>query len=165
MNRTITMKSGLLLAAALVTGLVAAFYAVSGAHAGGSRVVMSANNKALHSTILVNRSGMTLYSLSTERRGRFICKDGACLAEWHPLVVAKGVKPSGATHLSTVKRPDGRVQVAFKGLPLYTFDEDHKRGDVKGNGFKDVGTWRVAIVGKSHSSSSPAPKPRYSSHY
>jgi len=163
MKRTITIKSGLLLAAALVTGLVAAFYAVGGAHAGGSRVVMTANNKALHATILVDRKGISLYSLSVERRGRFICKDGACLAEWHPLVVAKGVRPTGTADLSTVKRPDGRIQVAFKGLPLYTFDEDHKRGEIKGNGFKDVGTWHVATAGKSHSSSSQPPAPRY--HY
>ena len=44
------------------------------------------------------------------------------------------------------------MQVAYKGGPLYTFDEDKKPGDMKGNGFKDVGTWRViAVAGKSQS--------------
>ncbi len=80
-----------------------------------------------------------------ERKGHFICT-AACLSLWHPLVVAKGVTPSGAKSLSTVKRPDGRSQVAYKGGPLYTFAQDKKPGDMKGNGFKDVGTWRVITV-------------------
>ena len=54
--------------------------------------------------------------------------------------------PAGAKSLSTVKRPDGRSQVAYKGGPLYTFAQDRKPGDMKGNGFKDVGTWRVVTV-------------------
>ena len=103
----------------------------------------------------MNRSGRTLYHLSVERKGHFICTTSACLAEWHPLVVARGTKPAGAGSLSTVKRPDGRLQVAYKGGPLYTFDEDEKPGDIEGNGFKDVGTWHVVTVaGKSQSAPS-----------
>jgi predicted lipoprotein with Yx(FWY)xxD motif len=97
-------------------------------------------------TLLVNRRGFTLYHLSVERKGHFICTSQACLAEWHPLVVKRGTTPTGAKSLTTVKRPDGRLQVAYKGGPLYTFDEDHKPGDMKGNGFKDVGTWHVVTV-------------------
>jgi hypothetical protein len=51
-------------------------------------------------------------------------------------------------------RPDGRRQVAYRGGPLYSFVEDKRPGDVKGNGFKDVGVWRAASV-----SSSPASPP------
>jgi predicted lipoprotein with Yx(FWY)xxD motif len=107
-------------------------------------------------TILVNRRGLTLYHLSVERKGHFICTDSTCLSLWKPIVVKKGTTPTGAKSLSTVKRPDGRFQVAYKGGPLYTFAEDHKPGDMKGNGFKDVGTWRVVTVsGKA----TPAPQP------
>ena len=45
-----------------------------------------------------------------------------------------------------VRRPDGRTQVTYRGRPLYTFTEDTKPGDVKGNGFKDVGTWLAATT-------------------
>src|SRR5262245_6056747 len=107
-------------------------------------------------TLLVNRRGLTLYHLSVERKGHFICTNPACLTLWHPLVVKKGVTPTGAKSLSTIKRPDGRLQVAYKGGPLYTFAEDHKPGDMKGNGFKDVGTWRVVTVS---GTSAPAPAP------
>ena len=154
MQRTTTLSRGLLLAAAFAAGLAAAFYAVNASGAGGTRVVMTAKNKTLGKTILVNRSGLTLYSLSVERHGRFICKNAACLSLWKPLVVAKGVKPTGVSGLGTVKRPDGRIQVSYRGGPLYRFVQDRKRGDVKGNGFKDVGTWRVVVVGKATVSTS-----------
>jgi predicted lipoprotein with Yx(FWY)xxD motif len=107
--------------------------------------------------LLVNRRGLTLYHLSVERRGHFICTSGACLAEWHPLVVKKGVTPTGAKSLSTIKRPDGRLQVAYKGGPLYTFDEDHKPGDTNGNGFKDVGTWHFVTVSGRAAATTPPP--------
>lgn len=107
-------------------------------------------------TFLVNRRGLTLYHLSVERKGHFICT-AACLSLWHPLVVAKGVTPAGAKSLSTVKRPDGRSQVAYKGGPLYTFAQDSKPGDMKGNGFKDVGTWRVITVSGNAAASTPPP--------
>jgi predicted lipoprotein with Yx(FWY)xxD motif len=148
MHKTTTLSRGLLLAAAFISGLAAAIYAVNANGAGGTHVVMTAKNKALGKTILVNRQGMTLYSLSVERHGKFICKDSACLSVWKPLVVPKGSKPTGVTGLGTVKRPDRRIQVTYRGGPLYRFTGDHKRGDVKGNGLKDVGTWGVVTVGK-----------------
>jgi predicted lipoprotein with Yx(FWY)xxD motif len=161
MQRTGVVARGLLVAAAGVAGLTAAF-AVAANGSSGARVVMTAKNKTLGKTILVNRSGMTLYSLSVERHGRFICKNAACLAVWKPLVVAKGVKPTGVRGLATIKRPDHRIQVTYRGAPLYRFTGDHKRGDVNGNGFKDVGTWRVVTVaGSGSTGTTTAPPPTY----
>ena len=108
-------------------------------------------------TLLVNRRGLTLYHLSVERKGHFICTQSACLALWHPLVVKHGTTPTGAKSLSTLKRPDGRSQVAYKGGPLYTFAQDSKPGDMKGNGFKDVGTWRVVTVSGKAAATTPPP--------
>ncbi len=98
---------------------------------------------ALGHTVLTNNAGLTLYSLSVEKHGRFICT-GSCLSTWFPLVVARGVKPTGPVTLGTVKRPDGRRQVTFKGKPLYTFDGDSRKGQAGGEGFEDVGTWHAA---------------------
>jgi predicted lipoprotein with Yx(FWY)xxD motif len=159
MNRTTTLSRGVLLATALVAGLLAAFYAVNASGAGSARVVMTAKNKALGKTILVNRQGLSLYSLSVERHGKFICTNSACLSLWKPLVIPKGEKPTGVARLGTVKRPDGRIQVTYRGGPLYRFVQDRKRGDVKGNGFKDVGTWRVVTIGTSQGSTSTSPPP------
>ena len=146
-NAKLIVPALVVLGAALLIGV---FTAVSMGGNHDKRVVKAA--KVGGRTILVNRNGRTLYHLSVERRGHFICTTGACLAEWHPLVVARGVTPTGVKSLSLVKRPDGRRQVAYKGGPLYTFDEDEKAGDTNGDGFKDVGTWRViAVAGKSQS--------------
>jgi predicted lipoprotein with Yx(FWY)xxD motif len=136
-----------------VAGLIAAIAGHSSSRSGSKAVVKTM--KVDGSTILVNRRGMTLYHLSVERRGHFICTNATCLSLWKPLVVARGVTPKGANSLSVVKRPDGRRQVAYRGGPLYTFVQDRKPGDTKGNGFKDVGVWRIVrTVG---TTSTPAP--------
>ena len=162
MQNTAKIRGGVLLAAALLVGLVAAIYATRSSSAGPAKLVSTAHNQTLGRTILVNSRGRSLYSLSVERHGRFICKTSACLSLWTPLTVRKGTKPTGVARLGTVKRPDGKIQVAYRGAPLYTFSQDRKRGDVKGNGFKDVGVWRVVAVSKSHSApASTTPPPRY----
>ncbi len=158
-SRIVLATLGALAAAVLAAALLVALSGSSSAGAAvRSAVVKMARNSSLNETILVNRRGMTLYDLSVERRGKFICKTSSCLSLWHPLIVSRGTIPTGAKNLSTVKRPDGRLQVAYKGAPLYTFVQDAKQGDVKGNGFKDVGVWRPAVVGKA-ASSSPSPAP------
>ena len=144
--------------ALLATALLIAFLTVSPGLAASRSVVVvkTAKNAKLGRTILVGMNGHTLYDLSVERKGRFICTDKTCLSLWHPLVVRKGIKPAGVTGLGTVKRPDGRRQVTFRGGPLYFFVQDKKRGDVNGEGFKDVGVWHAASL-KGSSTSTPPP--------
>ncbi len=108
-------------------------------------VVKSASN--MLGTILINSQGMTLYHLSGEQNGKFICTSSACVGIWHPLIVPSSGAPSGEVgSLGTVKRPDGTVQVTYKGAPLYTFTGDHQSGETKGQGIKDVGTWSVVTT-------------------
>jgi predicted lipoprotein with Yx(FWY)xxD motif len=102
-------------------------------------------------TILTTAAGHTLYSLSVEKNGRFVCtKASGCLALWHPLMVPKGGKPTGPVKLGTIVRPEGGRQVTYHGRPLYSFAPDSKPGDVKGQGIKDVGTWHAVTVAKKH---------------
>jgi predicted lipoprotein with Yx(FWY)xxD motif len=95
--------------------------------------------------VLTNAQGMTLYSLSAERRGKFICASASCTQLWHPLS-AGSAAPSGVASLGTITRPDGSQQVTYKAMPLYTFAQDQHPGDAKGQGFKDVGTWSAVTV-------------------
>lgn len=127
-----------------LVGFVAAGALAVAVTAAAVPLVRTAHNAHLNTTILVNRQGHTLYDLSVERKGRFICTTKTCLTLWHPLVVAKGTKPHGTVPLGTIKRPDGRIQVTYKGAPLYVFTEDVKLGDTRGEGFKDVGVWHAA---------------------
>jgi len=152
--RTALTRARLLALALVVTG-VTGVMALSATAATSKSVVKVTKSATLHTSILVNRQGRTLYSLSAETHGRFICTDKVCLSLWKPLVVSRGTKPAGAPKLATIKRPDGRLQVTYRGLPLYSFAEDTKAGDTKGNGFKDVGTWRVAAIGKAAAAPPP----------
>jgi predicted lipoprotein with Yx(FWY)xxD motif len=104
-------------------------------------------------TILVDSQGMTLYHLSGEQNGKFICTSSACVGVWHPVIAPSNGAPSGEVgSLGIVKRPEGTVQVTYKGTPLYTFTGDKQSGETKGQGIKDVGTWSVV---KTSSSSTP----------
>jgi predicted lipoprotein with Yx(FWY)xxD motif len=159
------MQTKVIAGALVVLGLIAAgtAMALSGQSSPSKSVVMTGH--AIGKKVLVTRSGMTLYSLSAETHGRFICKDKTCLSLWHPLTVSKGTKPTGASHLATVRRPDGRTQVTFQGKPLYTFVQDKKPGQAKGEGFKDVGTWHVASVSSTTAAPrSPSSMPSYPSY-
>lgn len=120
------------------------------------RVAKEASSATLGKTYLATLKGRTLYSLSAETKGRFICT-GGCLQIWHPLLIGDGVKPKGPVKLGTIERPNGRTQVTYKGKPLYTFSGDAKQGDLNGEGIKDVGTWHVATVSKLKA---PTPEPQ-----
>jgi predicted lipoprotein with Yx(FWY)xxD motif len=126
----------------------------SGSGGATASTVKTASNATLGHTVLVDATGMTLYSLSAERNGKFICATSACEAIWHPLISSGGA-PAGVESLGTVRRPNGQQQVTYKGMPLYTFAQDAKAGDAKGQGVKDVGTWS-AVVTSGSASAAPA---------
>jgi predicted lipoprotein with Yx(FWY)xxD motif len=118
-------------------------------------VAKEVQSATLGKSVLANLKGRTLYSLSVEKHGKFICT-GACTATWHPLLVSAATKPKGPVALGTVERPEGKTQVTFKGRPLYTFSGDTRAGQANGEGFMDVGTWHAATV---PGSTAPAPEP------
>lgn len=153
--RSYTIRIALLTLAALA--LVIAGEAA--ASQSSKRVAKEAENATLGRTVLTTLKGKTLYSLSVEKRGKFTCT-GNCLATWKPLLVPSGAKPTGPVKLGTVKRPEGKTQVTYKGLPLYSFGGDSRPGEANGEGLKDVGTWHAAKVG-SVSPPPPAPEPPY----
>jgi predicted lipoprotein with Yx(FWY)xxD motif len=141
---------------ALLTSAAAALLLTASAGAAKTKhVVDKAPNTTLGKVVLVNLKHHTLYSLSVEKHGKFICK-ASCTPIWHPLLVPAGVKPTGPVSLGTVKRPEGKTQVTYKGRPLYSFSGDSKAGEANGEGFKDVGTWHAAAVSKI---AAPTPAP------
>jgi predicted lipoprotein with Yx(FWY)xxD motif len=89
-------------------------------------------------TVLVDRSGKTLYSPQQEAGGKIACT-GGCLSFWFPVRVAAGAAlraPSGVTGaLGMVHRPGGTTQLTYNGKPLYTFRLDQAPGQAHGNNF------------------------------
>jgi predicted lipoprotein with Yx(FWY)xxD motif len=132
--------------------------AAASAPSGGAAtaVVKLAAVSSLGAPVLVDAQGLTLYHLSGEQNGKWICTSAACVQVWHPLKAPAGGAPSGSVgSLATIKRPDGAMQVTFKGLPLYTFVGDTKPGEAKGQGIKDVGVWTAVTANGSAASSKP----------
>lgn len=130
------------------TGVSSASPTGARGHAGAvqaAALVKTAFNKKLHQRILVTRLGRSLYALSAEKRGRFICINSQCLSFWTPLLVPHGQKPTGVRSLGTIKRPGGQIQVTYHGRPLYTFNDDRRPGQVGGEGFMDVGVWHAVV--------------------
>lgn len=77
-------------------------------------------------TILVDGAGRTLY-LFTADRGRTSRCYGACAKAW-PVTYAKGTPRAGggarASLLGRTKRRDGRLQVTYRGRPLYYYVDE-----------------------------------------
>jgi len=126
--------------------------AASSSSAASPQAVKTAANSTLGSTVLVNSQGLTLYHLSGERAGHFLCT-GACESAWPP--ISASATSSAISALAAVKRPDGAAQLAYNGEPLYTFSGDKAAGEANGQGIKaDGGTWSAVTTGASASSSS-----------
>ena len=120
---------------------------------GSGVVVKTASNSKLGATILVDARGMTLYHLSAEQNGKFICTSATCVKVWPPLKASSGSAPTGTVgSLGTIMRPDGTEQVTYKGMPLYTFAHDTAPGQANGQGIKDVGTWTAVTTSAGASS-------------
>jgi predicted lipoprotein with Yx(FWY)xxD motif len=119
-------------------------------------------------TVLVNSSGMTIYSVKTpaELNGNIKCT-GTCLSFWFP-VTASSVNPGSSGlpgKLDTIHRPDGGTQLTYNGRPLYTFKLDTAAGQAHGNNYTDsfngiTFTWQVVTTsGTPAGGGSPAATP------
>ncbi len=94
---------------------------------------------------LTGEDGRTLYTFKPDSANTSTCTD-ACAANWPPFVVGAGDSVTAGSGVSgtlaTFVRPDGTLQVAYNGAPLYYFANDTKAGDTNGQGVG--GKWFVA---------------------
>jgi predicted lipoprotein with Yx(FWY)xxD motif len=77
--------------------------------------------------ILATPKKQALYYWNVEKRagGKIRCK-GACARAWPPLVVrSRAQVPTRISGIpgrfGVIRRPDGRLQVTHRGLPVYTY--------------------------------------------
>jgi predicted lipoprotein with Yx(FWY)xxD motif len=111
----------------------------SAASAGASAgPVKTAANPQL-GTLLVDARGMTLYHLTGEGDGKFVCDTAFCEKHWPPL--SASATNTAISGLGKVKRPDGMEQLTYNGEPLYTFTGDTAPGQVNGQGAVEGGRW------------------------
>jgi predicted lipoprotein with Yx(FWY)xxD motif len=84
-------------------------------------------------TVLVTPRFQALYYWTPEKRnpGTIVCT-GACARAWPPLYVKRGVvvprKIRGFKGtFGTIRRPNGRLQLTYNRLPLYTYAHEGPR--------------------------------------
>lgn len=112
--------------------------------------------------VLVNANGRTLYTNEAESDGKIRCVKG-CAEFWPPEPATSTTEVDGLKgKLGKMKRPDNSEQLTLDGLPLYTFADDRKAGEVKGDGFTDdfEGTkfvWHVVTADGAPGEPEPSP--------
>jgi predicted lipoprotein with Yx(FWY)xxD motif len=127
-----------LVASAAFVSIVAALALASGTTAAGATVSIA---KSPLGRILVDGKGITLYDFPPDRGTTSVCY-GACAALWPPLLTTgkplagPGVRVS---LLGTTKRKDGKLEVTYKGHPLYYWVGDRKPGQTTGQGLNQFG--------------------------
>lgn len=95
--------------------------------------------KAAGGTILVDGTGMSLYTWDNDRKGTSNC-NGGCAKAWPPLLAAGSAHDAG--DFTVITRKDGARQWAYKGQALYGWQGDATPGDITGDGVG--GTWHLA---------------------
>jgi predicted lipoprotein with Yx(FWY)xxD motif len=116
-------------AATVLIALLVAPAAMSRADANPRPPAVKVTNRSF-GDILQSKNKLPLYYWSVEKRagGKIRCT-GACARVWPPLVVkSRGAVPATMRgvkgRFGVVKRADGRLQVTFRGLPLYAYHND-----------------------------------------
>jgi predicted lipoprotein with Yx(FWY)xxD motif len=94
---------------------------------------------------LTGAGGLTLYTFEPDSESTSTCLDD-CAQAWPPFTLGVGDTLEAGDGvggaLTTFERPDGTLQVAYDGAPLYYFANDTGPGDTNGQGLGDV--WFVA---------------------
>lgn len=114
---------------------LAAVLAAAAAHA----EVPIGQQNSTKGKVLSDTRGMTLYTFDNDQGGTPSCYAG-CAKNWPPLLAATGAMAEGDFGLAP--RSDGTAQWTYHGRPLYTWINDHKAGDITGDGIK--GLWHIA---------------------
>lgn len=124
------------LALALTVALVAPSAAAAASRAGdaqAAKVLVRKLSTEQFGTVLATRKLQALYYWTPEKRspGKIFCT-GACAVAWPPLYVKKGVKVPRKVKgyrgtFGVIVRPDGRRQLTYNRLPLYTYAHEGPR--------------------------------------
>ena len=89
MKKSMVMLAGLVAAVVLAAGCGSSTGSSGGAAGGGGdTTVQTEHSSALNANVLVNGNQMTLYTLSAEQKGRFICTNLDDPGKQHPMRVA-----------------------------------------------------------------------------
>jgi predicted lipoprotein with Yx(FWY)xxD motif len=110
-------------------------------------------------TILVDRTGRTVYDFANDTGSRSTC-NGGCAQEWRPVAAPAPVPPSVpgvSARLGSTVRTDGSRQLTVAGHPVYTFEGDSGPGQTNGAGITlNGGLWTAVSTTGSPVTASPS---------
>jgi predicted lipoprotein with Yx(FWY)xxD motif len=115
----------------------------AGAQSSSVALITTKHNK-LGTILAYGPKRLTVYLFERDSGPHSTCT-GACAQAWPP-VIGKASAHGGAVgaDLGTTKRADGKLQVTYKGHPLYGFEKDKDDEDAYGQGVKAFGAeWYV----------------------
>jgi len=111
----------------LLALLVTAFVAPSAMSEAAGRTPVIKYKDDRFGAILATPKKQALYYWNVEKRagGKVRCQ-GSCARAWPPLIVrSRSQVPTRIAgipgRLGVIRRPDGRLQVTHRGLPVYTY--------------------------------------------
>ena len=84
--------------------------------------------------------GHSLYVYERDPAGSSVCT-GQCASKWPPVAAPQDAHRIG--DWIPIRRPDGTLQWAYKGKPVYTFSGDTAAGQTNGAG--QGGVWRLLV--------------------
>lgn len=104
-----------------------------------AQIVMTKTN-ATKGDYLSDVKGMTIYIFDKDTAGISTCYS-ACATLWPPYLEGATPPSTMSANITIVKRTDGSMQYAYKGMPVYYYSPDKKTGDVLGDGVG--GVWHL----------------------
>ena len=126
-------------------------------------VVKSAHNAHLNKQIVVDAHGMTMYRLKPETTRHVLCKSQLCLTVWKPLTVrsssTSAIKagPGVTGRLGLLRRGRNSYQVTLRGMPLYHYISDTRRGQANGENIATFGGVWHAVPPSTTTKTTPPP--------
>ena len=142
---------GLVLAIGTIAAALSLTYGLGIASASSSSAAKVGTASSQIGRILVDSHGRTLYLFAKDKNGKSTCY-GLCAGYWPALTTRgkpKAISGARTALLGTTRRKDGRLQVTYRGHPLYRFSGDTGAGQTSGEGLTDFGGgwWAVSPAG------------------
>jgi len=108
--------------------------------------LLSTKQVKLGTVLATGPKQRTVYLFEADKGSASACA-GACAQVWPPVTTTGNPRAGGGAataNLGTITRPDGSMQVTYKGHPLYLYSRDMDTSDSYGHGIKSFGAdWYV----------------------
>lgn len=101
-------------------------------------------HRQLEQLVFADAKGMVLYFFDKDQDtpGSSSCTlDKHCSRQWPPLIAPADARPVG--DWSVIRRPDGQPQWAYKGKPVYRYDDDMTPGVASGDNARQL--WHAVV--------------------